>query len=78
MEFGTKGFVVDRKRGFQFFKGPVRTWVIAQISVCPFSGREKHYRSMRVTFLNTFWMGWSDALLEKSYKIDCLGPCGLL
>ena len=48
------------------FKGPVRTWVIAQISVCPFSGGEKYYRSMRVTFLNTFWMGWSDALLEKN------------
>ena len=35
-------------------KGPVSTWVIAQISVCPFSGGEKHYRNMRVTFLSTF------------------------
>ena len=24
---------------------------------------------MRVTFLSTFWMEWSDALLEKPYKI---------
>ena len=47
-------------------KGPVRTWVIAQISVCPFSGGEKYYRSMRATFLNTF--GW-DSRMRFSKKI---------